>query len=417
MELKLFDSKSVSVSDVDLVGRPCSSMLSNSRGGRIFPWFCSYRGKFFTGTVVLIWGVSPKVSYSNTSSKAIQSVGQEKLGVETFSYRFNGTNGTRSTLFSREMRVLDAIDDEYGGVVVDPQRLPVNPSSFATVLHSSLSHWKMQGKKGVWLKLPAERSELVPIAVKEGFQYHHAERGYVMLTYWIPEGPCMLPSNASHHVGVGGFVINDNNEVHFLLIIMWNCTDLTCFPCTTLTGHRCTVYLPFYLVGKLSDDDYPQVLVVQEKHYAPALVGLWKIPTGFILEAEEISTGVVREIKEETGIDTEFVEVIAFRHAHNVAFEKSDLFFVCMLRPLSTQIAVDDIEIQAAKWMPLDEFVEQPLIQGDCMFKKIIDICIARLGKRYCGLSAQQLVSKFDGKLSSLYYNVTEAQDLNCQGL
>lgn len=57
MELKLFDSKSVSVSDVDLVGRPCSSMLSNSRGGRIFPWFCSYRGKFFTGTVVLIWGM------------------------------------------------------------------------------------------------------------------------------------------------------------------------------------------------------------------------------------------------------------------------------------------------------------------------------------------------------------------------
>ena len=34
-----------------------------------------------------------------------------------------------------------------------------------------------------------------------------------MLTYWIPEGPCMLPANASHQVGVGGFVINDNNEV------------------------------------------------------------------------------------------------------------------------------------------------------------------------------------------------------------
>lgn len=52
---------------------------------------------------------------------------------------------------------------------------------------------------------------------QEGFQYHHAEPGYVMLTYWIPEGPCMLPSNASHLVGVGGFVINDNNEVWFLL--------------------------------------------------------------------------------------------------------------------------------------------------------------------------------------------------------
>lgn len=87
------------------------------------------------------------------------------------------------------------------------------------------------------------------------------------------------------------------------------------------------------------------MLVVQEKHCAPELFGLWKIPTGFILEvwfislkfdfffffnlkhllcetlehgnkrsylafiyvlldnqSEEIYTGVVREIKEETGV-------------------------------------------------------------------------------------------------------------------
>uniref|UniRef100_A0A2N9GFL9 Nudix hydrolase domain-containing protein n=1 Tax=Fagus sylvatica TaxID=28930 RepID=A0A2N9GFL9_FAGSY len=87
-----------------------------------------------------------------------------------------------------------------------------------------------------------------------------------MLTYWIPEGPCMRPDNASHQVGVGGFVINEKNEV----------------------------------------------LVVQEKHCAPSFVGLWKIPTGFVLESEEIFSRAIREVKEETGIDTEFVEVIAF---------------------------------------------------------------------------------------------------------
>ena len=32
--------------------------------------------------------------------------------------------------------------------------------------------------------------------------------------------------------------------------------------------------------------DNLQVLVVQEKHRAPASVGLWKIPTGFVLEVE-----------------------------------------------------------------------------------------------------------------------------------
>lgn len=42
------------------------------------------------------------------------------------------------------MRVLNAIDDEYGGVVVDPESLPANPNAFAHVLHSSLSHWKMK---------------------------------------------------------------------------------------------------------------------------------------------------------------------------------------------------------------------------------------------------------------------------------
>lgn len=67
--------------------------------------------------------------------------------------------------------------------------------------------------------------------------------------------------------------------------------------------------------------------------------------------------------------------------------------------------------------MPLNEFTEQPLIQSDNMFKKIVDICIARLGKRYCGLNVHQVVSKFDGKLSSLYYNIVDADapDSNCQ--
>lgn len=326
-----------------------NSRLVNSR-------FCSHPG---------ITGKAYNLSISN---KAISSTGQENIAAETFGYQVNGTNGATSALFLRDICVLDYYDDEYGGIIVNPERLPANPQIFASRLGVSLSCWKSEGKKGIWLKLSLERSELVPIAVKEGFEYHHAERGYVMMTYWIPEGPCMLPSNASHQVGIGGFVINDLNEV----------------------------------------------LVVQEKHFAPSLAGLWKIPTGFILESEEIFSGAVREVKEETGVDTEFVEVIAFRHAHNVAFEKSDLFFLCMLRPLSTQITIDNQELQAAKWMPLVEFVKQPLIQEDHMFKKIIDIFMARLGKRYCGLSCQKLVSKFDGRLSSLYYNVVPDQDSNC---
>lgn len=310
-------------------------------------------------------GMIPKASYSTSRNNAIGSVSQERYIAESSPHRVTGPS-----VFTRVPRVLDATDDAYDGVVINPERLPANPNDFLFMLRSSIFHWKIKGKKGVWLKIPVQKSELVPVAVQEGFQYHHAEKTYVMMTYWIPEGPCLLPSNASHQVGVGSFVINEQD----------------------------------------------QVLVVQETHCSPELVGLWKLPTGFILESEEIFEGAVREVKEETGVDTEFVEVVAFRHAHNVAFEKSDLFFACMLRPLSTEIVVDDHEIQAAKWMPLVEFVNQPLIQGDSMFKKIVDIFIARMGKRYCGLSVHKLVSKFDGKLSSLYFNTVDEQDLNCQG-
>lgn len=80
-------------------------------------------------------------------------------------------------------------------------------------------------------------------------------------------------------------------------------------------------------------------------------------------------------------------------------------------------LALADSICLSTQWMPLDEFVNQPLIQGDSMFKKIIEICIARLGKRYCGLSVHQLVSKFDGKLSSLYFNIVEDDDSDCQAI
>ncbi|KAK4389531.1 Nudix hydrolase 8 [Sesamum angolense] len=329
MELKLFGPKSLSSGSEMMLSSP---FLNSRQIMKVIPQSCSCRG------------IVPRASYPSTSPTGTSAVSQQDR-LDSNSCGINGTQGSSSSPFLKSVRVLDAFDDEYDGVVVNPATLPSNPTVFAAALCSSMCHWKIKDFSIIML------------------------RSYVMMTYWIPDGPCLLPSNASHHVGVGSFVINDKDEV----------------------------------------------LVVQEKHSTPGLFGLWKIPTGFIHESEEIYTGAVREVKEETGVDTEFVEVVAFRHAQNVSFEKSDLFFVCILRPLSTEIMVDDLEIQAAKWMPLDEFVNQPLIQGDSMFKKIIEICIARLGKRYCGLSVHQLVSKFDGKTSSLYFNIVEDQNSDCQ--
>ncbi|KAL6226601.1 hypothetical protein ACLB2K_000563 [Fragaria x ananassa] len=123
----------------------------------------------------------------------------------------------------------------------------------------------------------------------------------------------------------------------------------------------------------------------------------------FFTQSEDIFSGAIREVKEETGIETTFLKMVAFRHAHKVAFEQSDLLFVCMLKPLSSEITIDGKEIQAAKWMPLDEFIEQPYYEDDHLSNKVIDLCIAAHEDNYSGFTGHQLNSKIDGKLSYLY--------------
>lgn len=64
--------------------------------------------------------------------------------MDTYSYQINGTNGATRSIYFGDINVLDAFDDEYGGVIVNPERLPSNPHVFASVLRSSLSHWKIK---------------------------------------------------------------------------------------------------------------------------------------------------------------------------------------------------------------------------------------------------------------------------------
>ncbi|PIA58313.1 hypothetical protein AQUCO_00500324v1 [Aquilegia coerulea] len=152
------------------------------------------------------------------------------------------------------------------------------------------------------------------------------------------------------------------------------------------------------------------VLVVQEKSGKFRGTGLWKFPTGVVDEGEDICKGAMREVKEETGIDTEFVEVLAFRQSHKSFFDKSDLFFVCMLRPLSFDIQKQELEIEAAEWMPIEVYAAQPFVQSHGLLKYIIDVGLAKVDKGYAGFSPVPTTSTFSNEKSFLYLN---SQDLD----
>jgi ADP-ribose pyrophosphatase YjhB (NUDIX family) len=133
---------------------------------------------------------------------------------------------------------------------------------------------------------------------------------------WLKDTPCVVPPYATHHCGIGAVIINDRN----------------------------------------------QILVVKEHS---KLVG-WKLPGGYVNLGEEFGDAAIREVYEETGIKTKFKELLMIRHSHKVQFGMSDVYVICRLEALSTEIRIDQ-EIEDAQWMDLEVFYQQlnhPMMQA-----------------------------------------------------
>ena len=77
-------------------------------------------------------------------------------------------------------------------------------SSFL-LLTVSLREWRGTNKVAVWLQIPMTMGQVIPVAAKYGFEYHHAERDIAVLCLWMrPNVPNKLPPYATHQVGVSG---------------------------------------------------------------------------------------------------------------------------------------------------------------------------------------------------------------------
>ena len=208
------------------------------------------------------------------------------------------------------MEVLESTKNPFGGVIPKPEGLPEEPQYFREQLRHSMEAWGAEGFKVVWLELPIMRASLVPVAVEAGFTYHHSGEDYLMLVHRLAES-AFIPAYASHYIGAGGAVINDNREL----------------------------------------------LVVQERAGGLNRRRSYKLPGGAIKEGEHLVDGVVREVYEETGVRTRFDALVCLRNLHGYRHGKSDIYFVCRLTPLTLEISIQAEEIEECFWMPVEQYL------------------------------------------------------------
>ena len=139
-----------------------------------------------------------------------------------------------------------------------------------------------------------------------------------MLTRWLPKDkPSPLPNFGFTQIGVGGIVVNKNDEV----------------------------------------------LMVQEKVSPMAYYqGSWKLPGGLADPGEDFADTVAREVREETGVMTALLGVVNLRHMHGVRFGQADLYVVVKLRATSEEIVMDPNELAGARWMSRAD-IEKRVVQ------------------------------------------------------
>ena len=79
---------------------------------------------------------------------------------------------------------------------------------------------------------------------------------------------------------------------------------------------------------------------------------------------EHLVDAVLREVREETGVNAKFESLVCFRHWHGYRYGKSDIYFVCRLAPLSQDLTMQVEEIEELLWMPLEEYFASELVSA-----------------------------------------------------
>jgi 8-oxo-dGTP diphosphatase len=105
-----------------------------------------------------------------------------------------------------------------------------------------------------------------------------------------------------------------------------------------------------------------QVLLIQRNQ--PPAMGLWSIPGGKLEAGESLLEACQREIKEETGLETEVKNIVAIVERRIEGFHYVIIDFLALLADEENSEPIPQSDVSEARWVNLENLIDYDLVAG-----------------------------------------------------
>jgi len=115
-------------------------------------------------------------------------------------------------------------------------------------------------------------------------------------------------------------------------------------------------------VGGIVFNNQQQILLIQRNQ--PPAMGFWSIPGGKLEAGESLAEACKREIKEETGLDTDVKHIVAVVERRIEGFHYVIIDYLALLVAEESSQPIAQSDVSEARWVSLEHLGDYDLVAG-----------------------------------------------------